>query len=77
MLPETSKRPRAGSHTDKDGNITISAKNISIIGSAAVTIKGGIVHSEAEHEHQTKGDIVLSEGKATNTVRGGMVMLNP
>src|SRR5215831_4394702 len=62
---------------DSGGQINIQGVNVAINGSAAVTIKGGIVHSEAASEHQTKGAIVLSEGSATNTVKGGMVMLNP
>ena len=60
-----------------DGNISLEGVNVTIKGSASVTIKGGVVHSEAESEHQTKGAIVLSEGSGTNTVKGGMVMLNP
>jgi len=62
---------------DSGGQIGIEGVNVSIKGSASVTVKGGIVHSEADSEHQTKGAIVLSEGSATNTVKGGMVMLNP
>jgi type VI secretion system secreted protein VgrG len=62
---------------DSGGQIRIQGVNVSIAGSSTVTIKGGIVHSEADSEHQTKGAIVLSDGSATNTVRGGMVMLNP
>ena len=62
---------------DSGGQIKIQGVNVSVVGSSAVTIKGGIVHSEADSEHQTKGAIVLSDGSATNTVRGGMVMLNP
>lgn len=62
---------------DAAGNITIDGVNVAIKGSASVTIKGGMVHSEADSEHQTKGAIVLSDGSATNTVKGGMVMLNP
>ena len=62
---------------DSGGQIRIQGVNVSIAGSSAVTIKGGIVHSEADSEHQTKGAIVLSDGSATNTVKGGMVMLNP
>lgn len=62
---------------DSGGQIKIQGVNVAIEGSASVTIKGGIVHSEAVSEHQTKGAIVLSEGAATNTVKGGMVMLNP
>ena len=60
-----------------DGNIELSGVNVTIKGSSIVTVQGGIVHSEAQSEHQTKGAIVLSDGSATNTVRGGMVMLNP
>ena len=61
---------------DSGGQISIEGVNVSIKGSAAVTVKGGIVHSEADSEHQTKGAIVISEGSATNTIKGGMVMLN-
>jgi type VI secretion system secreted protein VgrG len=60
-----------------DGNISLEGVNVTIKGSSSVTVKGGIVHSEADSEHQTKGAIVISEGSATNTVKGGMVMLNP
>jgi len=59
------------------GEIQLNGVNISINGTALVTVKGGIVHSEADAEHQTKGAIVISDGSATNTVKGGMVMLNP
>lgn len=59
------------------GEIELSGTNVTINGSALVTVKGGIVHSEADSEHQTKGAIVISDGSATNTVKGGMVMLNP
>jgi type VI secretion system secreted protein VgrG len=62
---------------DSGGQINIQGVNVALNGSASVTIKGGVVHSEAQSEHQTKGAIVLSEGSATNTVKGGMVMLNP
>jgi hypothetical protein len=62
---------------DAGGQINIQGVNVAITGSSTVTIKGGIVHSEADSQHQTKGAIVLSEGSATNTVKGGMVMLNP
>ena len=60
-----------------DGNISLEGVNITINGSNCVTIKGQMVHSEADAEHQTKGAVVLSEGSATNTIKGGMVMLNP
>jgi hypothetical protein len=35
------------------------------------------VRSHADQEHEIKGAIVKSVGSATNTVKGGMVMLNP
>ncbi len=60
-----------------DGNISLEGVNITVNGSKQVTITGGVVHSEAQSEHQTKGAIVLSDGTSTNTVKGGMVMLNP
>jgi len=46
----------------RDGTIKLSGVKISIEGTANV---------------QTKGTIVLSEASATNTVKGGMVLLNP
>jgi hypothetical protein len=64
-------------HMAKDGKISLEGVDITINGSKSVTITGGIVHSEAKSEHQTKGAIVLSDGTASNTVKGGMVMLNP
>jgi type VI secretion system secreted protein VgrG len=62
---------------EANGNITIDGVNIAITGSTHVEIKGGTVDSIADKQHQTKGQIVLSEGSATNTIKGGMVMLNP
>lgn len=62
---------------DAAGKIAIEGINVVTNGTAMVTTKGGVVHSEADSEHQTKGAIVLSEGSATNTVKGGVVMLNP
>lgn len=61
----------------KDGTIKIKGKAISIDGSDSVNIHGAAVRSTADMEHETKGNIVKSEGTATNTVKGGMVMLNP
>jgi type VI secretion system secreted protein VgrG len=60
-----------------DGTISLEGVNITITGSTQLTMKGGVVHSEADSQHQTKGAIVSSEGSATNTIKGGMVMLNP
>lgn len=62
---------------DSGGNIKIDAVNVAINGKTSVTVKGGIVTSEAKAEHQTKGAIVVSDGSATNTVQGGVVLLNP
>ncbi len=60
-----------------DGSIELNGTNIAINGSEKVRIHGGDVASQADMQHQTSGAIVVSEGSATNTVRGGMVMLNP
>jgi type VI secretion system secreted protein VgrG len=60
-----------------DGSIKLTGVNIAIDGSQKVRTHGGEVTSEADSQHQTKGAIVVSDGSATNTVRGGMVMLNP
>jgi type VI secretion system secreted protein VgrG len=60
-----------------DGSIELSGLSIGIDGSKKVAIHGGQVSSEADTSHDTKGNIVLSEGAASNTVKGGMVMLNP
>jgi type VI secretion system secreted protein VgrG len=62
---------------DSSGKISVEGLDVTVKGATIVTVKGGIVHSEADSQHQTKGAIVLSEGSATNTVKGGMVMLNP
>jgi type VI secretion system secreted protein VgrG len=64
-------------YMDSSGNISLEGINVTMKGAACATVKGGIVHSEADSQHQTKGAIVLSEGSATNTIKGGVVMLNP
>jgi hypothetical protein len=61
---------------DSGGNISIEGVVLGAKGSTSVTIKGGTVDSIAESKHQTKGSIVISEGSATNAVKGGVVMLN-
>jgi type VI secretion system secreted protein VgrG len=68
-----------GSHLlmKADGTISLDAKNITIHGSESVSIKGNAIRSIADQEHETKGAITVSEGVTTNTVKGGMVMLNP
>jgi type VI secretion system secreted protein VgrG len=58
------------------GQISLSSSMVNITGKSTVTIKGGIVHSEADAQHQTKGAIVLSEAGGTNTIKGSMVLLN-
>ena len=60
-----------------DGSIELSGVNIAINGSAKVQTHGMEVTSQADVQHQISGTIVVSDGTATNTVRGGMVMLNP
>jgi len=60
-----------------DGSIELSGVNIAVDGSQKVRIHSMEIASEADVQHQTKGTIVVSEGTATNTVKGGMVMLNP
>ncbi len=62
---------------DKDGKISLTGVDIGIDGKKIVVISGGIIHSEAKSEHQTTGAVVLSDGSTTNTIKGGMVMLNP
>ncbi len=62
---------------DSTGNIKIDGVNITINGTASVTIKGGLVSSKADSQHKTNGAVVISEGSATNTVKGGTVLLNP
>jgi type VI secretion system secreted protein VgrG len=62
---------------DAAGNISIQGMNIAISGAESVSTAGNAIRSTAGNEHEIKGAIVKSEGSATNTVRGGMVMLNP
>jgi len=60
-----------------DGNIELSGTNIAIKGAEKVYVKGGQVVSEADTNHEISGAAVKSTGTATNTVVGGVVMLNP
>jgi len=60
-----------------DGSIELNGVNLAINGSQKVKTHGGEVSSQADTQHQINGAIVVSDGSATNTVRGGMVMLNP
>jgi hypothetical protein len=60
-----------------DGSIKLTGTSIAIAGTAKVAIHGGEVESKADSSHTTAGAIVMSDGSGTNTVKGGMVMLNP
>jgi type VI secretion system secreted protein VgrG len=60
-----------------DGNIELSGTNVAIIGKTKVYVKGGEVVSAADTNHEISGAAVKSTGSATNTVTGGVVMLNP
>jgi type VI secretion system secreted protein VgrG len=60
-----------------DGSIKLDGVNIAINGIEAVKTHGMMVSSEADLNHNIKGTLTMSEGSATNTVKGGMVMLNP
>jgi type VI secretion system secreted protein VgrG len=61
-----------------DGSIELKGMNITIDGAESVTTHGMSVTSKADIDHNIKGTIVVSDAAATNTVKGGaMVMLNP
>jgi type VI secretion system secreted protein VgrG len=60
-----------------DGNIELSGINIAITGKKKVYTSGDQVVSEAGTNHEISGQAVKSNGSVTNTVQGGMVMLNP
>jgi type VI secretion system secreted protein VgrG len=60
-----------------NGEIKLEGINIAVEGKAKVRTHGEEVTSEADKQHQIAGKTVVSEGSVTNTVRGGMVMLNP
>jgi type VI secretion system secreted protein VgrG len=62
---------------DSGGQIAIRGNNIIIDGKESVSIHGGAVRSKADQEHETSGSLVKSDGAVSNTVKGGMVMLNP
>jgi type VI secretion system secreted protein VgrG len=64
-------------YMDAAGNISITGINIAVNGAESVSTAGNAIRSTAGNEHEIKGAIVKSEGSATNTVKGGMVMLNP
>ncbi|OAD19854.1 type VI secretion system Vgr family protein [Candidatus Thiomargarita nelsonii] len=58
-------------------NIKIEGIAIAIEGGVTVAIHGGMVTSKADTVHNTSGALVESKGTATNTVKGGVVLLNP
>jgi type VI secretion system secreted protein VgrG len=60
-----------------DGSIELSGNNIAIKGAVTVQVKGGSITEEADTDFNMKGAILVTEGAASNTVKGGMVMLNP
>jgi type VI secretion system secreted protein VgrG len=60
-----------------DGRIEIKGDVVAINGDTKVAIHGGEVESKADKSHNTSGNIVVSDGSATNTVKGGTVLLNP
>jgi type VI secretion system secreted protein VgrG len=62
---------------DSGGQIAIRGNNIIIDGKESVSIHGGAVRSKADQEHEITGSLVKSDGAVSNTVKGGMVMLNP
>ncbi len=64
-------------HMFADGRIELTGLNIAIDGAQKVRTHGAEVTSQADMQHQIQGAIVVSDGSATNTVKGGMVMLNP
>ena len=60
-----------------NGSIELSGLNIAITGTTKVYVKGGEVVSEADTTHEIQGAAVKCTGSVTNTVQGGVVMLNP
>lgn len=58
-----------------DGTIKLDGVDVSING-VTINIHGISVTSMADADHNTKGATVISNGTATNAVKGGMVMLN-
>jgi hypothetical protein len=60
-----------------DGSISLTGKNITMNGSESISLASNAIRSIADQEHETKGAITVSEGMTTNTIKGGMVMLNP
>jgi type VI secretion system secreted protein VgrG len=61
----------------EDGSIELSGVNLAFHGKESVNTSGRSITSKADQDHNIQGMIVISEGTASNTVKGGMVMLNP
>lgn len=61
----------------KDGRIELQGKAVAITGSDAVNIAGMSIKQAAGNDHNISGQLVISEGAVSNTVKGAMVMLNP
>jgi type VI secretion system secreted protein VgrG len=59
------------------GEIKLTGTNVAVDGSQQLNLHGGQLMSKADTNHSTEGAIVISNGSASNTVKGGMVMLNP
>ena len=64
---------------DSDTKITLvtGASKLVMQSSGDITLEGVNITINGDAKVSTKGAIVISEGSATNTVKGGMVMLNP
>jgi len=64
---------------DSDTKITLvtGASKLVMQSSGDISLEGVNITINGDAKVSTKGAIVISEGSATNTVKGGMVMLNP
>ena len=59
-----------------DGSIKLKGVDIAIEG-VTVTIHGVTITSKADTVNATEGATIMVDGKATTTIKGGMLMLNP
>ena len=60
-----------------DGSIELSGKAVTIKGADSVAISGAAITAKGDQSVDIEAPLVKSDGKTTNTVSGGMVMLNP
>ncbi len=60
-----------------DGGIELSGIYICISGGDSVDILGNSITSRAAADHNTLGAVVMSDGAAVNTVKGGLVVFDP